>query len=301
MEQITICYDGDNAGFEAAKRAAQMLHEEKLKVEVAVLPDKLDPDDYIRQYGAEAFTDQILEKPHAYIAFMMMHAKKGKNFQFENDTLQYIQEVLEHLTGKSSPTERDLYIRQLASETDISQEAIYAQFRKLGADEVKHQKRVQQKMRPQLEMVQHRKPLTATDRAERLLLSHMLHNVHVVDKVLNSEDPHPFIRDEYAAVFVRLIGFYEEFPTADYQRFAEVLNDAELRKIVMEAALVERDPEHAEAEIADCLKQIQKHRLKVEIDRLSHDQKEAEKMHEHRRALEIAQQIIHLRRSLTGI
>ena len=52
--QITICYDGDKAGFEAAKRAAEMLHAEKIKVEVALLPDKLDPDDYINRYGPEA-------------------------------------------------------------------------------------------------------------------------------------------------------------------------------------------------------------------------------------------------------
>ena len=303
VEQVTICYDGDNAGFEAAKRAAKMLNEEKLKVEVAVLPDKLDPDDYIRQYGTEAFTEQILEKPHAYIAFMMMHAKRGKNFQFENDTLQYIQEVLEQLSGNSSPIERDLYIRQLASETNISQDAIYAQFRKLEADQVTHQKRAKQHVQPQqMDVVmQSKKPLTATDRAERLLLAHMLHNVHVVDKMLNSDHPQPFIRDEYAAVFMRLIGFYEEFSSADYHRFVEVLNDAELRKIVMEAALVERDPDQAEAEIADCLKQLQRHRIQLKIDKLIHDQKEAEKMHEHRRALEIAQQIIHLRRTLSGI
>ena len=69
----------------------------------------------------------------------------------------------------------------------------------------------------------------------------------------------------------------------------------------MEAALVERDPDQAEAEIADCLKQLERHRIQLKIDRLIHDQKEAEKMHEHRRALEIAQQIIHLRRTLSGI
>ena len=65
----------------------------------------------------------------------------------------------------------------------------------------------------------------------------MLHDVHVVDKILRSDNTQPFVHDEYGAVFVRLIGFYEEYPTADYQRFVEVLNDSELRKIVMEAAL----------------------------------------------------------------
>jgi DNA primase len=305
VEQITICYDGDNAGFEAAKRAAQLLNDERLKVEVAVLPDKLDPDDYIRQYGAESFTNQILEKPHAYIAFMMMHAKRGKNFQFENDTLQYIQEVLEQLKGKSSPTERDLYIRQLASETNISQEAIYAQFRKLTADEAKYQKRTQETRNEGIDIEQPalspKKPRTAADRAQRLLLAHMLHDVNVVDKVLKSEQSQPFVHEEYGAVFVKLVGFYEEYPTGDFQRFVEVIEDPDLRKIVMDAVYVERDPENGEAEIADCLKYLQKHRIQLEIEKLKHDQKEADKMHEHRRALEILQKIIQLTNTLKRV
>ena len=298
VQQVTVCYDGDNAGFEAAKRAAQMLHEEQIKVEVAVLPNKLDPDEYIRTYGQEAFKNQIIEKPHAYIAFMMMHAKRGKNFQFENDTLQYIQEVLETLKNNTSPTERDLYIRQIANDTNISQEAISAQLRKVVADNVKDQKRGQNALRTPIELVQTERKKDATDRAESLLLAHMLHDINVVNKVLREGNTEPFIHEEYLSVFVRLIGFYEEYGVADFHRFVEVINDNELRKIVMEAAYIDRDPEHGEAEIADCLKQIEKRRLELQIIQLTHNQKEAEKMHEHRRALEIAQQILELNRKI---
>lgn len=294
VEQVTICYDGDNAGFEAAKRAAEMLHVERLKVEVAVLPDKLDPDDYIKQYGGDTFKNQIIEKPHAYLAFMMMHAKRGKNFQFENDTLQYIQEVLEQLKGNFSPIERDLYIRQLANDTNVSQEAIYAQFRKLEANYVKQQKHVERE--PQMELKRPNRPLTATDRAERILLAHMLNDVNVVDKVLKSDHPEPFAHDEYRTIFVKLIAFYEEYPSSDFQRFVEVMDDAELRKIVMEAAQTERDPINRDAEIEGCLKQLEKHRLLLKIEQLKHEQQEAEKMHEHRRALDIAMELVGLQR-----
>nr|WP_106779981.1 DNA primase [Lysinibacillus timonensis] len=300
VEKITICYDGDNAGWEAARRAAEMLHVENLKVEIAALPEKLDPDEYVRKYGPDSFK-QILDKPHAYIAFIMMHARRNKNFQFENDVLQYTQEVLEHLVGKS-PIERDLYIKQLASETNISEDAIYAQFRKFEADNAKTVKRNIQKSAQTVDTgIRQNKPLTATERAERLLLAHMLNRADVVDRIINSDDSQPFVRDEYKAVFVRLIGFYEEHSSADYQRFLEILEDGSLRKIVMEAALTERDPEHAEEEIVDCLKHLKKHRIKTEINKLIHDSQEAEKMHEHKRAIEMAQQIIQLRKSLSAI
>lgn len=300
VEQITICYDGDNAGFDAAKRAAQLLQAERMKVNIAVLPDKLDPDEYIRSLGGQAFKEQILENPHAYIAFMMMHARRNKNFQFENDTLQYIQEVLEQLIGRSSPVERDLYIRQLSTETNISEEAIYAQFRKLEASQVRSAK-AEMPVLPSMPVTQQQKPMDAAERAERLLLAHMLHNIDVVDRLLRSEQKEPFVRDAYMAVFVRLVGFYEEYGHPDYQRFVEILDDAELRKIVMEAALVERDPDQADAEVTDSIRQLQKYRIEQEIQQKMHESKEAEKMHEYARALEIAQQIIHLRKSLSAI
>lgn len=299
VEKTVICYDGDNAGWEAAKRAAEMLYAERMNVEVAILPDQLDPDDYIRKYGSESFV-QTVEKPHAYMTFMMMYARRNKNFQFENDTLQYIQEVLEQLVGRTSPIERDLYIKELAKETKISEEAIYAQFRKLDADFSKNYKRVEQKNKIFTNDVPSKK-LTATERAERLLLMHMLSDMDVVQQILNSDEPQPFVRDEYIAVFVRLIGFYEEHGASDYQRFLESLDDSELRKIVMEAALVESDPNFKDAEIIDSLKQLKKYRIELEIEKLMHDSQEAEKMHEHRKALELVQRIIELRKTLSAI
>lgn len=299
VRNVVICYDGDHAGWEAAKRASELLYNEQMEVEVVVLPDKLDPDEYIRKFGPESFV-QMIERPHAYMSFMMMYARRNKNFQFENDVLQYIQEVLEQLVGRTSPVERDLYIKELAKETKVSEEAIYAQFRKLDADFAKNYKRAEQKNTIINGPIQP-KNLNATERAERLLLSHMLFDMEVVNNILRSEEPQPFVHDEYIAAFVRLIGFYEEYGTSDYQRFLEMLDDPELRRIVMEAALIERDPGFKEAEIQDSLKQLKKHRLKLEIEKLMHDSQEAERMHEHKKALELLQRIIELKRTLSAI
>ena len=39
------------------------------------------------------------------------------------------------------------------------------------------------------------------------------------------------------------------------------LEDRELRKIVLEAAMTERDSEHAEEEIDDCINHLEKYRI----------------------------------------
>lgn len=128
----------------------------------------------------------------------------------------------------------------------------------------------------------------------------MLHNIDVVDRVRLAEQE-PFVRDDYLAVYVHLIGFYENHQKADYQRFAEVLEDSELRKIAMEAALADRDPEHLEEEIADCLKQVQKYKIEQQIQDKNHALKEAEKMHDFGSALKLSQEVIDLRKSLSAM
>ena len=301
VEHITICYDGDNAGFEAAKRAALLLKNERLTIDVATLPDKLDPDDYIQTYGSEAFVEQILGNPQSYMAFMKMVARKGKNLQYESDTIQYIHEVLQQLVGISSPIERDLYITQLSNETNVAKEAIETTYRKIEQETRQDAKKQTPVVALQeVQTVTQTKVLTATDRAEKLLLSHMLRHEDVIDKVkTRTEHQNPFVHDEYKAVYVKLLAFYEMYLQADFQRFVELLDDVSLRKIVMEAALLELDEDHQDAEINDCLKQLEKHRITQQMNQLLQESKEAEKLFDYIKARELIMKHIELKRKLS--
>ncbi len=298
-KEIIICCDGDDAGWEAAKRFAGMATLKGIDVQVALLPGKMDPDDYITEYGGDAFREKIIGNPHSFMSFIMAYAKRSKNLLYENDVLQYIHEVLEELAKRSSPVERDLYIRQLATVTDVSVEAINQQFLKMAGHQAKRAK-VEPKhgetILPQ-NVVPIRKK-TGTERAERLLLYHLLNDGALFDR-LREDKQNLFIREDYMAIFIKLAGFYEQHGTPDFHRFAESLEDRELRKVVLESAMVERDPEHAGEEIADCINHLERYRVSMTIHSKMHESKEAEKRNDHTRALELAREIIQLRKSLT--
>lgn len=53
---VYISYDGDSAGQKAALRGLDILEAAGLEVKVISMPDGLDPDDYIKQFGAAAYT-----------------------------------------------------------------------------------------------------------------------------------------------------------------------------------------------------------------------------------------------------
>ena len=58
-KNIYICYDGDSAGQNATSRAIQVFKEIDISPNIIVIPDNLDPDDYIKKYGNESFNKLI--------------------------------------------------------------------------------------------------------------------------------------------------------------------------------------------------------------------------------------------------
>lgn len=300
-KELIICCDGDDAGWEAAKRFADMATQKGVDVKIALLPGKMDPDDYITAHGGDAFREKVIGNPHSFMSFIMAYAKRSKNLSYENDVLQYIHEVLEELAKRSSPVERDLYFRQLSTVTGVSIEAINQQFIKMAGHQAKKAK-VEPKhgetMLPQPTVPIRKK--TGTERAERLLLFHLLSDGELFDRI-RLDKQNLFVREDYVAIFIRLAGFYEQHGIPDFHRFAESLEDRELRKIVLESAMVERDPEHAAEEIADCISHLEKYKVSLTIHAKIHESKEAEKINDHTRALELAREIIQLRKSLTTL
>ncbi|MBD7983129.1 DNA primase [Sporosarcina sp. Sa2YVA2] len=299
--QLIICCDGDNAGWEAARRFAILADQKGLDAQIALLPEKIDPDDYISTYGGEAFATKIIGSPHSYMSFTLAYYKRSKNLSHENDVLQYIHEVMEELASKVSPVERDLLIRQLNAETGISAEALKEQHTKIIGKLAQKEKSTEpsiQAVQP-IELARNRKT-NSVERAERFLLCHLLNDGNLFDRI-RDEHQELFNREEYVTIFVKLAAFYEEHKSPDFHRFAESIDDRELRKIVMEAAMLERDPGFAEQEIHDCIHHLKKHHVTLKIDMMMHESKEAEKMKDYTRALELAREIIQLRKSLSAM
>lgn len=54
-DTVYICYDGDAAGQKATVRGLDILDSAGIEVRVMSVPENLDPDEYIKKYGAEAF------------------------------------------------------------------------------------------------------------------------------------------------------------------------------------------------------------------------------------------------------
>ncbi len=59
--RMIVSYDGDSAGRSAAGRAVSLCFEKGLQAKVVLLPQDVDPDNFIRKYGADEYKSLILK------------------------------------------------------------------------------------------------------------------------------------------------------------------------------------------------------------------------------------------------
>lgn len=66
---ITLLYDGDEAGIHAATRSTDMLLAEGMNVKILLLPDGEDPDSYSRKHNAQEFKEYMAAHQTDFILF----------------------------------------------------------------------------------------------------------------------------------------------------------------------------------------------------------------------------------------
>lgn len=134
-DTVYICYDGDAAGQKATVRGLDILDKAGLQVMVMTVPEKLDPDEYIKKYGSQAFEkliDEALPLPDYKLrlldnAFPIDSPDAAKR----NDALpKYVNGALAMLR-RLDDTRQNGYITVVSAKTGYSEDYLR---RKLAGD-----------------------------------------------------------------------------------------------------------------------------------------------------------------------
>jgi len=297
---ITICYDSDSAGIEAAYRAGKMLAGANCTVKVAMLPDGLDPDDYLNKYGEEKLQHEIMQASVPFMSFKLIYHRRGKNLQNEGDKLSYIEQVLGEIAKLGNAVEKDLYLRQLSSEFSISLDALKMQEEELAGRQTinKPNKSINAPVKQYSVRKRSNHLLPAYHTAERRLIAHMLKSEDIVLKVREALQDRTFNIDEHQAIFTYLLAFYETGQSSDSSAFLNFIRDGELQRIVADIDMMEVNEEVSDQELTDYLKQLLNYEKMLEINEKKALQKEAERQNDFLKAAEIGMEVMLLVKSL---
>jgi DNA primase len=109
--KAVILFDGDAAGKEAAKKAREPAREAGLSVRVAVLAGGKDPDEFVRERGAEAL-GQVIANARGMMEFLI-DAELDKDFQAldARDRASRVQAVAELIKSEDDPAIRALAVQ----------------------------------------------------------------------------------------------------------------------------------------------------------------------------------------------
>ncbi len=119
-EHAVLCYDGDNAGLNAALKSIPILEAAGLRVSVCYLPDRMDPDEFIAKYGAERFYSEIIEAPLTVTSFKLLMMRRSYRMFDREDRLRYIRDAVKLIADLPAPTEREHYLQSIATEFEYS-------------------------------------------------------------------------------------------------------------------------------------------------------------------------------------
>lgn len=122
--EIWVSYDGDSAGQHAIMRALDIFEQEDIPARVLFFPDNLDPDEFIRQRGVEAFQNI---RPLRAAEYLLQRARDGLDLSDDDGRMEYARKCALILKKVREPVELDRYLQMLTVQTGYSREVLVMQ------------------------------------------------------------------------------------------------------------------------------------------------------------------------------
>jgi len=112
-KKVIISYDADEAGQKAAMRAVKMLTEVGLDVTILKVPGAKDPDEYIKQFGADKFK-QVLSQSKSTFDYNLENILARYDINLPQDKVKALHESEKLISETYSSAERDIYIQNIS-------------------------------------------------------------------------------------------------------------------------------------------------------------------------------------------
>ena len=125
-KRVVVVFDGDTAGQRAAAKVIPMFVEADVDGRLARMPTGVDPDDFVRQNGADAFR-RLVEGARPMLDQFIQDAASDPTIPGKASTLETVAELLAKVRN---PATRELYAQQLAGVLRISIQQVTLAIRK---------------------------------------------------------------------------------------------------------------------------------------------------------------------------
>ena len=194
-DQVILTYDSDGAGVKAALRAIPILKEVGISCKVLNMQPYKDPDEFIKNLGADAFRERIDQAKNSFL-FEVDVLKRDYNLEDPEQKTKFYNAVARKLLEFPEALERDNYIQAVSREQFIN----YQDLRQLVS-------RLSARMVPGTEnktdfapRERRREKEDGAKQSQRLLLTWLIENPRLFDKIEGIITPEDFREELYHQV-----------------------------------------------------------------------------------------------------
>jgi len=131
--EILLCYDSDEAGQAATKRAIDIISLAGGRCKVMQLKNSKDPDEYINKNGIAMFKN-VMKDALPATDYLIRQERQKFNLDTTDGKILFIEETAKILAKIHNAVEIDAYVKKISDETDVSKDAIYAEIKKLKSE-----------------------------------------------------------------------------------------------------------------------------------------------------------------------
>ena len=261
-QEVLLLYDSDDAGVRAALRAIPILREAGITSRVVSLKPHKDPDEFIKALGGEEF-EKRLEQAMDSFMFRIHMAQKEFTMEEPQGQNRFFERCAQMLLELSDELERNLYI-----------EAIVKDYRGYGISVEDLRKRVntlalkgtpaEQRIQPKTTGAQPKKKNSASEKAQKLMLTWLVTYPGIFDTVIRYIQPSDFVVPLYRKVAEMLYQQYEEGDVNPARLMNAFIDSEEQREVssLFNATIHLETPEEQNRAFSDAVLRIRDESLK---------------------------------------
>ena len=205
VNEVYLTYDSDEAGTKAALRAVPILKEAGITARVIRMEPYKDPDEFIKNRGAEAFEERIGKARNRFL-FSLEILQKDYDMNTPEGKTEFFREVARRLVDFEDELERNNYIEAVAGEYKISADSLVKLVKKTAI----RAGMARPAIRPKTTAQKEKQKEDGVKKSQKLLLTWMIEEERLFRTIRKYIRPEDFSEEMYRTVASLLYEQYEQ-------------------------------------------------------------------------------------------
>jgi DNA primase len=285
-QNLHLNFDPDSAGAKAAERSIGMLLDENMRIRIVELEGGLDPDEYCKEHGAEAYLERVA-KAKAYFYWLADRARGRFDMRDPQGRVDAFKFLIPSIHGLHDPIERAAVAQDIATYLNLERGLVLDQFRKMAGDRTSRQ--------PQ----KANDPARATD---RILIPVLLTDADARNEILTAfQGLNSWRRFSTAPLYETIINMHNSNEPVSYEAVNARLGGSHQEMLASIVLVREENPQPTIEDAHSCLVTLQRHEAEDTLNELRNRIKGAEREGDINLALQLMGQEREMTRFLNGL